>query len=93
MKTSCFKWAIPSGVLALALGCASLAIAAGPPAQGDTSGPAAGTPTTPSTAVQKQASPQNGGAGAGAPGVAGKPGAESGDKPTGSTASGPSKTH
>ena len=85
-------WAIRSGVLALALGYAPLAIAAGP-AQGDTSGPAAGTQTTPSTAVQKQVSSPNGSTSAGAPGAAGKPGAESGDKPTGSTASSHSKPH
>jgi hypothetical protein len=91
MKALGLKW-ISLCVLAVALGSAPFANAAGP-AQGDTSGPAVGTLTTPSTAVQKQVTgPNNGSTSAGAPGVAGKPGAESGDKPTGSTASGQSKT-
>ena len=51
-------------------------------AQGDTSGPAAGTVTTPSAAVQKQAANPDGTA-AGAPGVSGKSGGESGPQPKG----------
>ena len=77
MKTTCSRWGIASGVLAVALLAAPLAMAA----QGDTSGPAAGKPTTPSTAVQKNASDTNGTSAAGAPGVSGKGGAESGSKP------------
>ena len=66
-------------VLATALFCAPLAMAA-QNAEGNTSGPAAGTVTTPSAAVQKQASNPSGTA-AGAPGVAAKPGSESGPQP------------
>ncbi len=91
MKASYRSLAIPSGFLALALGCAPFANAAGP-AQGETSGPAAGTHTTPSTSVQKQGSDQNGSTSAGRPGTTGKQGAESGEKPKGSSATGQSNS-
>jgi hypothetical protein len=87
MEATCRKLTISSGVLALALGWAPFAIAA-EPAQGETSGPAAGTQTKPSTAVQKQVSEPKGSTSAGAPGATGKPGAESGDKEAGSTTGG-----
>ena len=71
--------------LVATVGGVPIAVAAGP-AQGETSGPASGSPTVPSAAVQKQASNPNGTSVAGAPGVAGKQGGESGVKPhTGST--------
>jgi hypothetical protein len=44
---------------------------------GETSGPAAGTPTTPNTVIPKQ-SGSAAATGAGAPGTAGKPGTEAG---------------
>ena len=76
MKVS-FRWTIL--LAALAVSFPPPVLAAGP-GQGETSGPAAGSTTAPSTAVQKQASNPNGSTAAGAPGVAGKSGAESGDK-------------
>lgn len=74
------------------------ALASGPPAlaqqqNGNTSGPAVGTPVVPSTAAQKQnpaiptgsgqsdASTQQGAAGVGAPGVAAKSGSQGGSSP------------
>lgn len=81
MKTKVFT----AGALAVSLCCAPLAIAA----QGETSGPAAGTNVTPSTATQKQASNPNGSTAAGAPGMAGKQGGESGAKPE----TGPNSSH
>ena len=74
MKTDFIKAGLIAGALAL---CgAPLALAA----SGDTSGPASGKPVTPGAAAQKQASTQSGSA-AGAPGVEGKQGAESGSPP------------
>lgn len=70
--------------LAMALFCAPVAMAATDSAQGETSGPAAGTVTKPSTAVQKQAA-NPGGMAAGAPGVTGKSGGEFGPQPKGSS--------
>ena len=79
MKTVTFKQSIAAGVLTLALG-ATVGNAA--PATGETSGPAAGKPTVPSTATQNQGSKQDNSAAAGAPGVPGKPGGESGGTQT-----------
>jgi hypothetical protein len=73
-----------AGVLTVALGFASAAIAAPGPEQGQTSGPASGTTTTPSTAVQKQNSKPEANTAAGGPGVAGKRGTESGSQPSAS---------
>jgi hypothetical protein len=72
---------LSAGTLSVLLFCAPAAMAAGP-AQGDTSGPAAGTRVTPSTATQKQVSSPDRSTAAGAPGATGKQGAESGEKPT-----------
>ena len=69
---------LSAGILSMLLFFAPIAMAAGP-AQGDTSGPAAGTDVTPSTATQKS-SPDRSTA-AGAPGATGKQGAEFGEKP------------
>src|SRR5918911_1701132 len=77
----------------LALGPGAMAQQGRPSGQpGSTSGPAAGSPVQPSTAVQKQtpgaapqgmtgAQAQQGGVGAGAPGVTAKPGTEGGPAP------------
>nr|WP_294507387.1 hypothetical protein [uncultured Rhodopila sp.] len=70
------RFGLAAAVLSLAVYCAPVAIAA----QGETSGPAAGKTTTPGAAAQKEASKQSGSA-AGAPGVEGKQGAESGSAP------------
>jgi hypothetical protein len=75
MKSICSASAVPVATLAIVLFSASASVAAPEPAQGDTSGPAAGTQTTPSTAVQKNSAD---GTTAGAPGVEGKQGTESG---------------
>jgi len=72
---------IAAGGLATVIGFTPLAMAANGPAQGETSGPASGSPTTPSTAVQKQVSPPHGSTSAGAPGVASKEGTEAGGDP------------
>jgi hypothetical protein len=80
VKAPNLKLTLASGILALAVGgTAQTVAAAGPP--GETSGPAAGTKTTPGAAVHKQASNPNDGTSAGAPGASGKQGSESGDKP------------
>src|ERR1700712_5768722 len=78
MKSPYSKAALSVTALSIVLLSASASMAAPEPAQGDTSGPAAGTRTTPSTAVQKNSAT---GTTAGAPGVEGKPGAESGAQP------------
>ncbi len=75
MKSTYSKTALPVTALSIVLLSASASMAAPEPAQGDTSGPAAGTHATPSTAVQKNSA---NGTTAGAPGVEGKRGAESG---------------
>ncbi len=59
--------------------CAPIAMAVGP-AQGDTSGPAAGTDVTPSAATQKQVSSPDRSTAAGVPGATSRQGAESGEK-------------
>ena len=64
--------------LVTALVWAPVAVAAQEAAQGNTSGPAVGSPPTPSAAVQK---PPQGGAPAGAPGVEAKSGTEGGSAP------------
>jgi hypothetical protein len=71
---------LSAGILSMLLFCGPIATAA-EPAQGDTSGPAAGTNVTPSTATQKQVSSPERSTAAGAPGATGKQGAESGEKP------------
>jgi hypothetical protein len=86
MRATLFRFGLSAGMLSLALGCAPMALAANGPAQGDTSGPAAGTNTTPSTAVQKQTASPNAGTAAGAPGVSGKQGSQSGTQPKDSIA-------
>ena len=75
------KWGILPGLLAFALFCAPAALAAQGSDQGDTSGPAAGKNTTPSTAVQKDRSQGTGNVAGGAAGVSGRQGAESGASP------------
>ena len=72
------------GALMTALCLAPVAMAATDSAPGDTSGPAAGTRTTPGAAAQKQPSSSTHDATAGAPGVEAKPGVEGGSKPSGS---------
>jgi len=74
-----FSWhkAGTAVVLAAALTSAPVALAADQAAKGDTSGPAVGSPPTPSAAVQKQTSSQPGAA-SGAPGVEAKSGTEGG---------------
>jgi hypothetical protein len=76
------SWSKVGTALALvtALVWAPVAMAAQGPAQGDTSGPAVGSPPTPSAAVQKHTSSQTGAA-SGAPGVEAKSGTESGAAP------------
>jgi hypothetical protein len=69
-----------AAALTTALAWAPVAVAAEGSAQGNTSGPAVGTPPTPSGAVQKHTSSQAGAA-AGAPGVEAKSGTESGRAP------------
>lgn len=78
MKFTHSAFAFSAAALAIALFSASVSVAAPKSAQGDTSGPAAGTHTTPSSAVQKNST---NGTMAGAPGVEGKQGAESGAQP------------
>ena len=68
---------IVSAFLAAALFTAPLAMAAPNSSAGETSGPASGTVTKPSAAVQKQAA-NPGETASGGVGVAGKPGAEAG---------------
>jgi len=68
-----------AATLAMALAWAPATLAANGPAQGDTSGPAVGTPPTPSGAVQKQTSQPA--VGHGAPGVEAKQGTEAGPAP------------
>jgi hypothetical protein len=80
MRKTSSNWFISAGALMLALCCAPAVMAA----PGETSGPAAGTKTIPGAAAQKNDSTQNGSSAAGAPGVAGKQGAESGAKPSAS---------
>jgi hypothetical protein len=70
---------LSAGILSTLLLCAPIAMAAGP-TQGDTSGPAAGTNVAPSAATQKQVSTPERSTAAGAPGAAGKQGAESGEQ-------------
>jgi len=69
--------------LLMTLAWVPVAIAEAGQAQGDTSGPASGSQTKPSAAVQKEVSGESGTA-AGAPGKPGKQGAESGPTPNGS---------
>jgi hypothetical protein len=69
-----------AAALVTALVWAPVAVAAQESAQGNTSGPAVGSPPTPSAAVQKPTSSQ-GGAPAGAPGVEAKSGTEGGSAP------------
>jgi hypothetical protein len=89
MNMTWCKVAVPEAALSmLLLGVPVSAVAATGPAQGDTSGPAAGTATTPSTAVQKQGPNATSGTAAGAPGVEGKQGTESGAQPKTSTGAG-----
>lgn len=76
------KTFLGSMALAASLLAAPVVLAAPNSTQGDTSGPASGTVTTPSAAVQKQAANPDGTA-AGAPGVSGKSGGESGPQPKG----------
>lgn len=80
MKASPLSLASAACFLSLGLVLAPVAMAETGPAQGQTSGPAAGTQTTPNTAVQKQAS-NPGGTAVGAPGTEGKRGVESGGQP------------
>ena len=61
MRPTCFKIALPPAALSIALLGASAAMAAPEPSQGDTSGPAAGTHTAQSAAVQKNANQWNDG--------------------------------
>ena len=89
MNSTWCKVAVPAaGLSVLLLGAPVSAVAATGPAQGDTSGPAAGTATTPSTAVQKHEPNATRGTAAGAPGVEGKEGTESGAQPKTSTGAG-----
>ncbi len=84
-----FTWnriGLPAAVFSVALAGAPFALAATGSAQGDTSGPASGTQTTPSAAVQKQAG-NPAAAAAGAPGMVGKQGGESGVQPKASSSS------
>ncbi len=76
------------GVMSLALCCAPAAFAATGSASGDTSGPAAGKTTVPNTAAEKTTSNMSGNTAAGAPGVKGKSGSESGHAPSGSAGHG-----
>jgi hypothetical protein len=86
MNMTWCKVAAPAAALSMVLlGAPVSAVSATGPAQGDTSGPAAGTPITPSTAVQKQEPSGASGTAAGAPGVEGKQGTESGAQPKTST--------
>ena len=61
MRLRRFKIALPPAALSIALLGASAAMAAPEPSQGDTSGPAAGTDTAQSAAVQKNANQWNDG--------------------------------
>jgi hypothetical protein len=89
MYSTWCKVGVPAAALSMVLlGATVSAVAATGPAQGDTSGPAAGTPITPSTAVHKQESNSTSGTAAGAPGVEGKQGTESGAQPKTSTGAG-----
>jgi hypothetical protein len=90
MNMTWCKVAVPAAALSMVLlGAPVSAVAATGPAQGEASGPAAGTPTTmPSTAVQKQGPNATSGTAAGAPGVEGKQGTESGAQPKTSTEAG-----
>jgi hypothetical protein len=80
MNTRRFGFGLAAAALSLAVFGAPVAIAAQDAAQGETSGSASGKMTTPGAATQKQASTQSGTA-AGAPGIEGKQGAESGSAP------------
>lgn len=81
MRKRCSKWFIPAGAVMLAVYCAPVTVVAADTGKGESSGPAAGTTTTPGTAAQKQNSARTDSSVAGAPGVSGKQGAESGAKP------------
>ena len=74
------KPGLKARLAAVALMAAGLWAPGAMAAQGETSGPAAGNNTVPSAATQKQVSKETGTA-AGAPGVEGKQGAESGAAP------------
>ncbi len=74
------RFGLAAAALSVAVLGAPAAIAAQGSAQGETSGPASGKTMTPGAAAQKDASTQSGSA-AGAPGVEGKQGAESGSAP------------
>ena len=76
---------LSAAALAIAVFCAPIAMAATGSAQGDTSGPAAGTNVKPGTAMQKHASNATRSTAAGAPGMSGKQGTEAGAKPNTST--------
>jgi hypothetical protein len=91
MNTRHLNQYLSVGVLMAALCLAPLAMAATESSSGDTSGPAAGTRTTPGAAAQKQPSGSTHDAAAGAPGVEAKPGVEGGSKPGGATSTGQSK--
>lgn len=80
MPRTIVKWPAILGLVALSL-CYGASGMAADAAQGDTSGPAAGKPTTPSAAVQKTGPNGDPSLAAGAPGVAAKPGSESGRQP------------
>ncbi|HYZ21990.1 MAG TPA: hypothetical protein VE690_07520 [Rhodopila sp.] len=80
------RYLIP-GILGFALiGAPALAASTssqGNTPQGETSGPAAGQTTTPSTAVEKDATNSNPSAATGGAGIEGKRGAEAGHAPSG----------
>jgi hypothetical protein len=81
MRMTWCKTGLAAGALVVTLCAAPSVMAAAAEStdtSGNTSGPAAGTQTTPSTALQKQGSVSNNGHAAGGPGVEGKKGAESG---------------
>ena len=80
------RFGLAAAALSMTVLAAPIAIAAQDSAQGETSGPASGRMTTPGTASQKQSSTQ-----AGAPGVEGKQGAESGPAPEAPKAGGQTK--
>lgn len=85
MRKTPVRTGLTAVALSMALFCAPIAMAATGPAQGNTSGPAAGTNVKPNTAIQKQASNPHTSVAAGAPGTSGERGTESGAKPSTST--------
>lgn len=81
MNPTWFKAGMTAAVLSMVFSGAPVAGIAAGSDRGDTSGPATGTATTPSTAVPKQDTNATSGMAAGGPGVEGKQGGESGAQP------------